>query len=309
MKEWLAIVVLLGVLPVSAENPKKTAALLDEFVVGRHVVLDSDPHEPYELYVVRDAGGITSVERITLTPSGNSCENPARVEVAIGAAPGNIAQLLGNRDLCSLAEKQMKHKPSKPGYIASHMTFEVSCEGKKRELRAGSVDNDSWSDLRAPNDTMWTMKVMDELEKATGPTVASSDPPTPMRMSPAIAERLSAGEFDDLFDGAPQRPSEIYRASLQPITEPTVTVRMDRNPKASEPIDYPALAKAAQVEGVSRSLEGGKGWACEYSFCRRASDAAQRGGASGAGVEICTGRCGPRGARNGRVQAELYGGR
>ena len=69
-------------------------------------------------------------------------------------------------------------------------------------------------------------------------------------MSPAIAERLSAGEFDDLFGGAPQRPSEIYRASLQPITEPTVTVRMDRNPKASDPIAYPALAKAAQVEGV-----------------------------------------------------------
>src|ERR1700761_2325992 len=97
----VAFGLLLSLPMAAAEKPKKSAEPLDEFVVGRFTFLDSDPQGFYDLFVVRAAGGLSSVERIQFRPASGSCLNPARAEVAIGALPGTLPQLLENRDLCS----------------------------------------------------------------------------------------------------------------------------------------------------------------------------------------------------------------
>ena len=54
---FLAVLVLVAALS-AADKPKKAPAPVDEFVVGRFTLLDSDPQGFYDIFVVRAAGGL-----------------------------------------------------------------------------------------------------------------------------------------------------------------------------------------------------------------------------------------------------------
>src|SRR5208282_3043585 len=71
-------------------------------------------------------------------------------------------------------------------------------------------------------------------------------------LDPETLRHLSAGDYDALFQGAPDKPSDLYRAAQ--IHPPPPTVRLLRvvptPPEVSALPEYPPLARLAHIEGV-----------------------------------------------------------
>jgi TonB family protein len=96
------------------------------------------------------------------------------------------------------------------------------------------------------------------INKAVGPGVM--DKPalaTPQPNAPPVVETqamrdLAAGNYDNLFPGASDKPSELYRASQLPPHVPGIRL-VDSSPIAPDvfvPPVYPAIARMAHVQGT-----------------------------------------------------------
>ena len=78
------------------------------FVVARVTHFDfGPPFNYYELYLVQTAATGTSIERITLTPPGGSCMQPAKVEDKTAIVNQSLQSLLVERNPCSIPEKDI----------------------------------------------------------------------------------------------------------------------------------------------------------------------------------------------------------
>ena len=104
-------------------------------------------------------------------------------------------------------------------------------------VRADVLDRDMFDSKAAtPQNTSWTMRLLTRLDKALPsgvmdqPIFAGLTEPTKAIGPNADAARaLQSGEYDRLFAGAPDRPSDLYRASQ--ISPPIPDVRI----RSSEP--------------------------------------------------------------------------
>jgi TonB family protein len=112
----------------------------------------------------------------------------------------------------------------------------------------------------APQHTSWTMLLLQRLDDAVGsPGVLGRpifpltpvDDPSRVDLSAHNIQALAAGNYDDLFHGAPDKPSDLYKSAQVRSTQPGVRL-LHSDPV--EPLQfigpkYPAIARLANVSG------------------------------------------------------------
>lgn len=94
----------------------------NEFVVGRHSFIDiGPPLDFYEVFIVRPDSHGSAVERLTITPHGDACFVPAKVETASASINQPSKGLLGSKNPCRIPEKalQQERKRRKEGLVFS----------------------------------------------------------------------------------------------------------------------------------------------------------------------------------------------
>jgi TonB family protein len=236
-----------------------------QFEIGLHTFFDfGPPFNFYELFLVRPSASGTSVERITLTPAGNECFAPAKVETASGSLGESVATLLGSTNPCAIPEKELRRELKRCKHCmvfsGANVVMEVQCGAQTRLIRADILEK-YWFDrtAKAPQNTSWMMGLLERLGRAVGPGVMekpafatpAGDSPPPMFLDSATLSDLSAGKYDPMFKGAPDKPSDLYRASQSHPVPPSVQLLSSApiSPELYVPPEYPPLARAARVEG------------------------------------------------------------
>jgi TonB family protein len=259
---WL--LVLLCGLTIFAKGGPTVALLPDRFLIARHTFIDvGPPNDFYEIISVRGTPGGTAVARVTLTPAGDACIQTPTVETVSSTIPDSLSVVLEGRNPCAIPEKSLRKelKRRKHGLVFSgaEISMHVQCGGKERVIRADVLDRDMFDPRAAtPENTSWTMRLLMRLDKAfpsgvwDRPMFGSTEPTRGAAPSADVARALASGDYDRLFAGAPDRPSDLYRASQIPLPAPDVRLR------SSEPFEperfvfpgYPPLARLARIEGT-----------------------------------------------------------
>jgi len=236
-----------------------------EFELGRRTFFDfGPPFNFYEIFIVREAPGGASVERITLTPEADKCILPAKVEVATGSLNEAVASLLSGNP-CAIPESALRRelKRRKKGLVFSgaEVTMRVRCGSEQRLIRSAILDRDMFdSRANTPVHTSRTMRLLARLDGALGPGVmnrpmfpllSGDEQQGPTEASESVSvQQIGAGSYDVLFDHAPDRPSALYRAARNPPPFVPVIALQSSFPLWPEvfvPPVYPTLAKMARV--------------------------------------------------------------
>jgi len=237
----------------------------DQFLIARHTFIDvGPPNDFYEIISVRGTASGTTVERITLTPPGDACMQPATVEMAASSIPDSVVVVLESRNPCAIPDKALRKelKRRKQGLVFSgaEMSMHVQCGGKERIIRADVLDRDMFdANATTPENTSWTMRLLTRLDKAfpsgvwDRPIIAGLTEPARATVPNGDAARaLASGEYDRFFADAPDRPSDLYRASQIRPPAPDVLLRssVPFQPEKFVRPEYPPIARLARIEGA-----------------------------------------------------------
>lgn len=259
-----AVVLALILCGVSSAH-KVAVPLPNDFVVAVHTYFDfGPPSDYYELYVVRPKSAGTSIDRITLTPAGLACVAPPKLETASASSDASIADLLVGDNPCAIPEKDLRRESKRCkkclNFSGVSVAIQARCGAASRIIRSDVLDRDMFDPAaHTPEHTGWTMELLARLEKVVGPGVMekpmfpsfADDSPKSSEMNlPALAA-LRSGQYDALFAGAPDKPSELYLASQIPLPSPTIRL-VSSSPVAPVefiPPAYPPIARLAHVEG------------------------------------------------------------
>lgn len=258
----------LAVLALCIPTFSQLQARPHQFVIGRHSFIDiGPPFDFYEVFIVLpDGHGSSAVERLTVTPHGNECFVPAKVETASASINQSTSALLGSMNPCKIPEKALRHeqKRRKEGLVFSgaDVVMEVSCGNQVRLLRSDILDRDMFdATTKTPQYTSWTMGLMQRLDDAVGPGVfetqrifpmpEAEEQPTGVKTESDAIRDLENGAFDVLFQGAPDKPSDLYRQAQIPLPVPTVRLQnsVPFRPEVFVQPVYPPLARMARIEG------------------------------------------------------------
>jgi hypothetical protein len=265
------VFVLLLSVSASAQHAIAAANVQTQFEVGRHTFIDvGPPNDFYELLLVRPVPNGTSVERITLTPPGDACIQTATVEVAKGSLRESIADLLGKTDPCTIPEKELRRELKRCKkclvFSGANITMRLQCANQTRIIRADILDKDMFDPApNTPKRTSWTMQLLNHLDSELGPGVwdrpmfsilGNAETPPAVKDSATFTE-IDSGKYDSLFPSAPDKLSDLYRASqIQPPTPIVKLLESTLQPETFVPPAYPPLARLARVEGkVSFSFQ------------------------------------------------------
>jgi TonB family protein len=248
-----------------AKDGRTVPSLPDRFLVARHTFIDvGPPNDFYEIISVRGTANGTTVERVTLTPAGDACMQPPTVEIAASFLPDPVSVVLEGRNPCAIPDKGLRKelKRRKQGLVFSgaEISMHVQCGGKERIIRADVLDRDMFDPNAAtPEHTSWTMRLLTRLDKPF-PSGVWDRPITAGLTEPAggtvpngdAARALASGAYDRLFAGAPDRPSDLYRASQIRPPAPDVLLRssVPFQPERFVRPDYPPIARLARIEGT-----------------------------------------------------------
>jgi hypothetical protein len=261
----IAIIVLAFLYSAAAQG-QPAPPLPDHFEIGRHTFFDfGPPNDFYEVFLVRAAANGTAVEKITLTPAGYACVQTAEVEVATGALAQSVGDLFGKTNPCAIPEKglhrELKRCKNCLVFSGANVTMQVQCGSQTRIIRADILDRDMFGSApNTPKHTSWIMQLLARLDQATGPGVmdrpmfsipgdVKKKAPT---QGPETLQDVSVGKYDGLFQGAPDKPSDLYRAAQ--IPPPTPTIRLVSSTPSGpetfvEPVYLP-IARLARIEGA-----------------------------------------------------------
>jgi TonB family protein len=246
----------------SAQSTK--VGMPDSLVVGRFSFIDiGPPFDFYEVIRVKSKGDDLSVERALVTPLGQACGPLATVEVTSGKLHETLSDLLGGKNPCTIPEKALHRELKRCKHCLTfsgvNVTMQVSCGNEIRQLRMDILDRDSFDAApRTPENTSWTMGVLIRLDKALGPGVwdkpmfATGDGSAKPTPGSELAQAIRDGKFDALF-GKEQLVSQIARdAEKAPPPPPSVDIEsvLPIGPNSPTMPVYPAIAKAARVEGL-----------------------------------------------------------
>jgi TonB family protein len=262
----IGLIPLLWGITAFAKDGQTISAVPDRFLIARHTFIDvGPPNDFYEIISVRGTStNGTTVERVTLTPAGDACIQTPTVQMATSQIPDPVSVVLEGRDPCSIPDKALRKelKRRKQGLVFSgaEISMHVQCGGKERVIRADVLDRDMFdAKTPTPENTSWTMRFLARLDKAFPSGVwdrpmfgGSTDSTNSAAPNADTARTLQSGEYDHLFAGAPDRPSDLYRASQIPPPSPDVRLR------SSEPFQpekfvlpgYPPIARLARIEGA-----------------------------------------------------------
>jgi TonB family protein len=236
----------------------------DSLVIARHTFFDfGPPFHYYELIRAKSIDDGLAVERVLVTPPGQACVQPATVEFETGTLHKTMADLLAGRTPCAIPEKDL-HRELKRckkclTFSGVIVTMQVSCGGKDRQLRMDIRDRDLFDSApHTPENTSWTMGLLEELDKVLGPGVmdkpmfsmgTSKQPVVP---GTELVRMLREGQFDALF-GREQGVSQIVQdADKPPPPPPTVEIETVTPvaPISAGLPKYPPIARVARVEGL-----------------------------------------------------------
>jgi len=236
----------------------------NQFVIARHTFFDfGPPTDYYELFLVKTNGGHTSIDKFTLTPAADVCTMPATVEAASGSVPQPVAALLGRTNPCTIPEKELRRELKRCKkclvFSGANIAMQVQCGAQLRVIRADILDRDMFDAAPdTPTQTSWTMELLGRLDNEVGPGVmekpifpTSSEKPFELKADPEALQDIAAGKYDSLFRGAPDKASELYRASKASLPVPTVKL-LSAEPFQPETLivpGYPPLARLAHIEG------------------------------------------------------------
>jgi len=265
MRSWVFIcAVLISSIPALARHPQPVPPQPDQFTIGRRTFFDfGPPFDFYDLFLVRPTETGSSIERVTLTPAGHSCMQPAKVEVAIVSVGESIESLLGKANPCMIPEKELRRELKRCKkclvFSGADVAIHVQCGSQSRVVRADILDKDMFDpSANTPKHTSWTMQLLERLDKATGSSVMDR-PVSPLSTQEQTAPKdsgtlqdLSSGKYDVLFQGAPEKPSDLYRLAQNPPPGPEIQVLTSppvRPEVLVQPV-YPPIARLANVEGT-----------------------------------------------------------
>ncbi len=244
-----------------AQSPSLPAP--EQVEIGRHTYFDfGPPFDFYELFIIRSAGNGSSIERITITPAGSKCFAPGKVETQVATTTDSVASLLGSTNPCLIPEKELRRelKRRKKHLIFSgaNVVMQVRCETQERLIRSDILDRDMFDPTpKTPEHTAWTMRLLSRLDQLAGPGVIDRPvfPISENRTSDKFPDSpnlrdLGEGKYDALFAGAPNKPSDLYRAAQVPTPQPIVRLlrSLPAEPEVLTMPEYPVLARRTGVE-------------------------------------------------------------
>lgn len=237
----------------------------NQFEIGRHTFFDfGPPTDYYEVFIVRPAKNGASIERITPTPPGNECVSPAKIETASGFINESPAELLGSTNLCAIPEKELRRELKRCKHClvfsGANVVVQAQCGDKTRLIRADILDRDIYSPTpKTPEHTSWIMRLVGTLDSAIGPGVMEKpmfqipqpDEAPQSDVDSAGLRDVGAGKYDALFERAPDKPSDLYRAARTPLSPPIarLVASIPVLPEVFVPPGYPPIARLARVEG------------------------------------------------------------
>jgi hypothetical protein len=236
-----------------------------QFELGRQTFFDfGPPFNYYEIFIVRDAAGGVSVERITLSPAADKCMLAPKVEVARGSLNQSVGSLL-TQNPCAISDSALHRelKGRKKGLVFSgaDVTMRVQCGSDQRLIKSAILDRDMFdSRANTPEHTSWAMRLLARLDGGLGPGVmdkpmfpllSQDEQQVSMEQPESVtAQQIAAGSYDLLFDHARDKPSDLYRAARNPPAfVPVIALQSSfpRWPELFVPPVYPPLAKMARV--------------------------------------------------------------
>ena len=259
---WVALV---SSSPTFAQAKSPVTPAPGQFEIGRHSFFDfGPPSDFYDLFIVRPAASGTSIERISLTPPGDSCLQTAKVEVATATVSESIATILGNTNPCAIPEKKLHRELKRCKkclvFSGAKIAMEVQCGSQTRIIRSDILDRDMFDPAaKTPEHTQWTMQLVQFLDKAVGPGVmdepmfpVSESAEAPVKSTdPEALRDVGAGKYDALFPTAPDTPSDLYRASQTRPISPSIRL-MSSAPLEPEvfvaPV-YSPIARLGHIQG------------------------------------------------------------
>jgi hypothetical protein len=246
--------------PALAQERGSTTEKPAQFVFGIHTFFDfGPPFDFYEILIVHSAENGASIERMTLTPAGDVCFSPAKYETATGSLTDTVPELLGKTDPCKIPEKELlrERKRCKKCMVfsGSKVAMQVQCGNQTRIIRSDILDRDMFDPAaQTPEHTSWTMQLLENLNKSLGPGVmdkpmfeiTKAEEVLDKSSDPKILKLLETGKYDELFQGAPDKPSDLYRAAQKRQPAPTVKL-LNSLPIAPESFplpEYPPLPES-----------------------------------------------------------------
>ena len=247
-----------------AQSRRLSSPLPDQFVLARHTFFDfGPPTDYYELYLVEPSASGTSIERITLTPAVDVCNQPATIETASSTLSESVASLLGTTNPCAIPEKELRRERKRCKkcltFSGANVAMQVQCGGQTRIIRSDILDRDMFDPAsNTPKNTSWTMNLLTRLDHTLGPGVmdkqafpAGDDSPSGTVSAPQAVRDIGSGKYDVLFVGAPDKPSDLFHAAQVHPVVPSVRLL---NSSPFQPLEsplpkYPALARVAHVQG------------------------------------------------------------
>ena len=261
---WVGIGLVFAISAYGAKR-KDDLPAPSQFEIGRHTFFDfGPPFDYYEIFVVKPLSDGSDVERVMLTPAGDRCTQPAKLEVAQASLKEPVSSLLAGTNPCSIPEKELsrelKRRKKYMVFSGANISMQVECGGKKRIIRADILDRDMFDpNPNTPERTSWTMQLLGRLDKAVGPgpmdkpiyAIPSDGTDAEADVEDPTIEDVAGGLYDQLFQSAPDKPSDLYKATKVPLPQPTVHLL------SSSPIGplqfvspkYPAIARLANFSG------------------------------------------------------------
>jgi hypothetical protein len=267
MRGFFACVLLYLGTPAFAQQTRSLVSFPDHLVIARHTYLDYGlPSDYYELFLINQKENGTSVERVVLTPTVNTCFQPGKSETGSVLASESVQELLGSKNPCDISEQDIRRELKRnkgPIYTEADVAIQVTCGSQSRAIRADIVGKELLGPTAdTPPLTSWMLQFLARLDKLVGPGVMDEPPLSASGEqtstagavdSPTLAD-VGSGKYDDLFRHtlrAPDKPSDVYRASR--VSPPAPSVRLTKVSPAKPDVaplpEYPPLAKLARVEG------------------------------------------------------------
>jgi TonB family protein len=260
-------------LPALSRGKRSAPAPPDRFEIGRLTFFDfGPPFDFYELLLVRPAANGTSIERITLTPAGDACTQPATIETASASISEPVAVLFGSTNPCAIPEKELRRELKRCKkclvFSGADVAMQVQCGNQTRIIRSDILDKDMFDPAaNTPEHTSWTMQLLARLDHAVGPGVMErpiflvGDKAEPSIGSESeVLRDVGLGKYDGLFQRTTVKPSDVYRAAQN--RPPPPSVRLASSSPAQPDLvvlpKYPPLARQAHIEGsVTFTVEVG----------------------------------------------------
>ncbi len=173
-----AIAILVGIIPLHERPPSPIQP--DAFVIGVQTFFDfGPPFNYYEIFVVHPNGNGSSLDRITLTPPGDACLVPTKIEVVSTSVAESPAALLGEVNPCAVPEKDLRRELKRCKkclvFSGANTAMQVQCQDQTRILRSDILDKDMFAvNPDTPKHTSWTMHLLTRLDRELGPGLWTS---------------------------------------------------------------------------------------------------------------------------------------